>query len=60
MQNVDNKIEELNSYICDTICKYPCICGGEELDDKCEQCEVCEKINEIRRMIEVDICKKNG
>ena len=32
---------ELQEYICDNLCKYPCVCRGEEhLMEVCEECQV--------------------
>ena len=38
---------ELMEYICDNICKYPCICRSEEhLMEVCEECQIEEQLEE--------------
>ena len=39
---------ELQEYICDQLCKYPCVCRGEEhLMEVCEECQVEELLERM-------------
>lgn len=46
---------EFAEYICDKLCKYPCVCDQEELDEHCAECKmgkfICDILNEY---IEID------
>ena len=45
---IREKETELQEYICDNICKYPCTCRCEEhLMEVCEECQVEEYLEEI-------------
>jgi hypothetical protein len=35
---------EFAEYICDKLCKYPCVCDQEELDEYCAECKMAEFI----------------
>ena len=42
-------INELKEYICDELCKYPCVCRNEEhLMEVCEECQVEEYLEQIK------------
>jgi hypothetical protein len=42
---------ELMEYICDNICKYPCVCRSEEhLMEVCMECQVEVFLDELKEM----------
>lgn len=38
---------EFAEYICNKLCKYPCVCDQEELDEYCAECKMVEFICNI-------------
>ena len=50
------KVIELQEYICDNICRYPCTCRNEEhLMEVCEECQVEEFVDNIMKLTEMEI-----
>lgn len=44
------QIKELQEYICDQLCRYPCTCRSEEhLMEVCEECQVEELVERMVR-----------
>lgn len=38
--------EQDMEYICDKLCKYPCVLQQEELDEKCKKCRMAQKMED--------------
>lgn len=49
MEIARQNIEELQEYICDSLCRYPCTCRNEEhLMEVCEECQVEEMLEMLK------------
>ena len=51
---MDKLTTEFAEHICDNLCRYPHLLGGEELEDKCSGCKmgkfICDILNEYNRL----------
>lgn len=56
--DMDKITTEFAEFICDKLCKYPCVCNQEELDEHCDECKVgkficdiCNSYNKINTFV---------
>lgn len=56
--DMDKITTEFAEFICDKLCKYPCVCDQEELDEHCDECklgkficDICNTYNKLNTFV---------